>query len=208
MQPIFGLTIYLSEENVLPVMLQNATGGELTGHTVSTIVASKSVNGAALSAFTPLLWSELGNGLYEFTMPASSLVAGTLAYRVNTSPEDGNPAFNGFAKVDSRQATYNLYQCHISPQYDEVTQEFSAFVWLSKDGQTVTNPLTCQIWLKDTGGNVPVNITGITPNADGVFVLTQSSIVLSLNMNYECLINVTDNDAVVHSSVDGALTFN
>lgn len=207
MQPMFGLTLFLSENNVVPVQLEDATGGALTGYLASSVSFSKSLNGAALASFVPASgeWTELGNGLYELTIPAATLSAeGPFVYRAAAG---SNPAFAGFARVEHR---LDQYVCHISPQYDEVTLEFSALVWLTKNGQIITDPANCQIWLKDTADTTAVNISGTATelNADGVFVLTQSSVALSLNMNYECKISIQDSDGATHTNVDGAITFN
>ena len=206
MQPFFGLTVFVNENTVLPVILQDATGGALTGYLASSVTLQKSLNGAALSTLTASGWSELGHGLYAITVAAAQVATeGTLVYRVATNPAGTNPAFNGCAQVTHR---LDQYACEISPQYDEVTQDFAAFVWLTHNGELVADPVSCQIWLKDTLGATAVNITSILPNAEGVFVLTQSEIALALSSNYECLIWITDADGVIHKSVLGAISFN
>jgi hypothetical protein len=138
-------------------------------------------------------------------VPGSEFSAeGILVYRGATNPQGTNPAFNGCAQIVHRT---DQWECWISPQYDEVTQDFSAHVWLTKNGQIVTNPASCEIWLTDVDGVSPVNITSILPDADGVFVLTRSEIVLSLSMAYKCKVVVTNADGT-WTSVLGALTFN
>ena len=102
----------------------------------------------------------------------------------------------------------DVYEAHISPQYDEVTQVFTAMVWLTKNGQIINNPTSCQIWLKDTSNTTQFNATSVSPNADGVFIIQQSSVALATEMNFECLIQVTDSTGLTWTSCDGAITFN
>jgi hypothetical protein len=206
MQPVFGLSVFLSEASILPVTLQDASGNELTGYVASSVTLEKSLNGAAMTTLTPTSWTELGHGLYEALVPGSEFSAeGILVYRGATNPQGTNPAFNGCAQIVHRLDDWEVVG---SPQYDEVTQDFTCMVALRKNGALVSNPASCQIWLTDVDGVTPVNLTSVLPNADGVFVLTQAEIVLALNMNYELKLTVTDADGVVHSSVDFAITFN
>ena len=205
MQPAFGLSVFLNEASILPVILQNATGGELTGYTASSVTLTKSLNGAAMTTLTPTSWTELGHGLYEALVPGSQFSAeGTYVYRAATNPQGTNPAFNGVATVGHR---LDQYECWVNPEYDEVTQEFAAHVWLTRNGQIVQAPISCALTLTDVNGVTPVNITSILPDADGVFVLTQSEIVLSLSMAYKCKVVVTNADGT-WTSILGALTFN
>lgn len=207
MQPLFGLSVFLNEASILPVILQDASGGELTGYVASSVTLTKSLNGAAMTTLTASSWVELGHGLYEATVAGSNFSAeGIFVYRAATNPQGTHPAFNGVAQVGHR---LDQYEVRGNPTYDEVTQAFTCMVALLKNNATVTNPVSCQIWLTDTAGNAPVNgVTSLLPNADGVFIIELSEIVLSLNMNYAMKLAVTDSDGVVHTSEEFALTFN
>ena len=205
MQPMFGLSVFLNEATILPVILQDATGGELTGYVASSVTLTKSLNGAAMTTLTASSWIELGHGLYEMSIAGSAFSAeGVFAYRAATNPAGTHPAFNGFAQIVHR---VDQYECWVNPEYDEVTKEFAAHVWLTKNGQIVQAPISCALTLTDVNGVSPVNITSILPDADGVFVLTQSEIVLSLSMAYKCKVVVTNADGT-WTSILGALTFN
>jgi hypothetical protein len=130
-------------------------------------------------------------------------------YECKVQVTDGDGAT--WTSIDGMAAELtDIYECHISPQYDEVTQEFWALVWLTCNGQLVSDPANCQIWLRDTAGNVPVNVAGTATQLDpnGVFVLEQASTVLTLSTNYECKVQVTDADGNTWTSVLGAISFN
>jgi hypothetical protein len=211
MQIMFGLRIFLSENSILPVMLQSSGGGELTGYLASSVTISTSLNGAALATYTPAPsdWVELGSGLYELTIPAAELDAeGAFVYHVETNPNpDANLAFNGFCQVEHR---LDQYVCHIVPQFSEVTLEFSALVWLTKNGQRISNPATCEIWMTDVNSNVPVHLTGASPdrNANGTFVLSASSVSILTSMAYEARVDIVDADANTWSNILGGISFN
>jgi hypothetical protein len=179
----------------------------MTGYLASSVTIQTSLNGATLGTFTPAAgtWKEIGHGLYELTVPASQLGAeGAFAYRVVTN--DGLSApYYGFGVVVHRT---DQWEVKGSPQYNEVTQGFSCMIALHKNGQVVSNPASAQVWLNDTSGNTPVNITSVSPNADGVFVLTAGSIVLTANMNYEMKMQIVDGSGATWTSVDFALSFN
>lgn len=205
MLPMFGLSLFLNENAILPVALQDASGGELTGYLASTVIVATSINGGAMTTITPASWVELGNGLYEFTMLASSLsVEGSMMYRAQTSPAGTNLAFNGFAKVEHR---LDKYECRVAPYYDAIAQTFKAYVWLDKNGQTITNPASCQLWVKDSAGTVVVNETSASANADGAFAISVSSLALVRNTNYECKVRVIDASGNTWTTLDGTVSF-
>ena len=207
MSPIFGLTVYLSEQAALPVQLQDASGNELTGYTAAGVSVLTSLNGAALAPYVPASGDlvKLGHGLYELTMPPAQVNAeGPFVYRVATNDALAVP-FNGFAQVQHRT---DQYVCHISPVYNEVTLDLGAMVWLTLNGAVVINPVSCQIRFKDINNVTVFNATSITPNADGVFMIQASAVVLALDSDFECLIQVTDSAGGIHTSVEGAISFN
>ena len=107
MTPMFGLTVWVNETTILPVILQDATGGALTGYLASSVTLTKSLNGAAMTTLTASSWVDLGNGLYEALVAGTVFSAeGVLVYRAATNPQGTNPAFNGVAQVVHRLDQY------------------------------------------------------------------------------------------------------
>lgn len=92
------------------------------------------------------------------------------------------------------------WNCYLSMGYDSVTQTVSYTAWLEKDGEVVTNPISCQIIWLDRLGSPIANITNSSPTIYGYFMFTQAAVVLLPDISTFAIVKITDADVVVHTS--------
>jgi len=191
----------------------------------------------AMQEFEPTAdqWDERGRGFYALTLPASLVnEEGMFCMDVTSDPTDeavSGEIFRAIGGIDRRpearileapvtgyaspQAGYNLensvqHEVFVNPQYDAENEILDFTAWLHIGGQRVALPTDCQItvWKKEVGGDTLIaDVTNSSPDANGVFYIQKTSLVLEENKNYEIMAMITYN-GVVYTSVQGMQTLN
>ena len=99
------------------------------------------------------------------------------------------------------------YQAYGSAIYNGST--LSLMAWLLKDGVRLTTAVTATAELRQASGTLISTFTPVSaPNSYGVFAFTAVSVSLSTNTQYTITLGITDETAVVRSTIVPVLNFN
>lgn len=212
-------TIFLSEDNIVPVSLVDTADGWVTG------IANTGVNviynrpgDASNQTFSPSTsqWKEKGHGLYSLQIPASIFnQSGLFEYAVEPVAA-GNKNFRGAAYIDNRVEARLLnaiasgfnsintvgalvnaagFQIEVfaGVSYDLVAQTLTWIVFAQLNGQLILTPTSCRVTVKDDADATVCDVTNASPNADGMFKVVASSIVLTAKKAYKVRARMTYN---------------
>lgn len=150
---------------------------------------------AADERYTIEYWTHVGGGSYNRD---NDLLKMTETVYWNGTKVVRPPEVIGVSSGGSGGSTQ--WSCNCSMAYDSVTQTVSYVVWLEKDGELVTNPLSCQVlWLDRLGATI-ANISNSTPSIQGHFLFTQAAVDLTPDISTFVVVKVTDVDVVTHTS--------
>lgn len=180
-------------------------------------------------------WDERGRGFYALTLPVSLVnEEGMFCMDVTPDPEDeavSGEIFRAIGNIDRRSEArlletpvtgysspavgYALENCiqhevFVNPQYDAENEILDFTAWLHIGGQRIELPTDCRItvWKKEVGGDTLIaDVTNSSPDANGVFYIQKTSLILEENKNYEIVVMITYN-GVVYTSVQGMQTLN
>lgn len=226
-------TLWIDEDNYIPVNLETDAGADLTGVASGAIVVKIAEHDdTSLQTFVPSAaqWTELGRGEYRLTLPASIVtIEGDYICLVDTVAS-GNKTFRGAGQVEQRPedrlleevaSGHNVagsvgeaiidaaeqYEVFAVPAYDQTTQTLTVLCWLQKNGQRITTPTDCRVILKESGVTTIFDELDATPTADGVFSMTSTPLAINANKTFECLARITYG-GVQYTSIDGFTTFN
>lgn len=102
------------------------------------------------------------------------------------------------------------YVCHAAFSYDTVTQFVNAACWLEKDGDLQLEPLSYQLQMIDSDGNVIFNVSGDQTDLQvgfGVFFTQIANIDLVPDETYFAMITINDEDDNPHVSGVGPVAW-
>lgn len=201
--------LFLDENNIVPVYLENEFGVPKTGviNTAATVKYIRESDGA-LVTFAPSVseWDEKGEGWYALTFPAVLIdEEGCFDYQVMVS---GFPYADIYYRATSSIAPRpDRYEVFCTAAYDRANSQLLVLVWLHKNGQLVTTPTSCQFTVKENGGTIVINESNSSPNADGVFSILVDPVNLNAHKPFERKLEVVYN-GVTYTSADGMTSFN
>jgi hypothetical protein len=206
---VYGVDIWRSNDNWVPVVLEDLTGGNSTGITHSDITVSYAREAdSSQQTLAPSAdnWKEKGLGQYMLMLPKASLATeGNYFYTVYKT--DGtSKVFRGGGRIKKRQ-----YEVFSALAYDAATTTLKMAMWLHMDGQLVTGTgLTaarCTIYAGgESSALVDVSFTSSDRYNTEHFYKTITA-TLSADTPYIVKCKITY-DSVDYYSIDGGVTFN
>lgn len=225
--------LWLGEAVMVAVAMETNAGVELTGLASGDIVVKYAdANDVALATLNMNIseWHDLGRGLYHMLLPASILsLEGCFVYLVETSAS-GNKVFRGLGYVDQRpedrvlndlvtdhvvsgsigealKISRDHYEVYCGASYDSASQTMNIQCFLHKQGQLVTAPTNCEVKIKESGLTTVVDALSSSPNVDGIFSLSVTTLVLNTKKNFAVTAFVTYG-GVTYESGEVFQTFN
>lgn len=226
--------LYLNETNIALVTIHNSGGDPVTGlaYDDMTVEYTRQTDTAMQTlSLTPSDWDERGRGIYALSLSAAVCsVQGSFGVYVAPPTASGSP-FWGISEIDKRveirvmEATATGYsepqvgkaledaagyEVKVSPQYNYTDSKIDFLIWLERGGQAISSPTSATLQLIEktaSGDTIKVDVSSASPDANGVFYIEKTSLVLSANKNYSIVATVTYN-GVTYTSAAGGQTLN
>lgn len=146
--------------------------------------------------FTPQpTFTEIGGGWYKFDINPTERLVGVIDGSASLVIENERYMPVYFDKYDY------LYDCVVTPVYDEDTDSLIFMAFMLRNGQRWTSTLTnCEIKVYDKSGTLKFTISS-TSETNGVFVITKSSPELIKNEIYYAIATITS-EGIAYESTD------
>lgn len=133
----------------------------------------------------------VSGGLYSVAIAAPAVGVYSVLFTFFTDAGHTTPAANDRLQKDLRvSAVGGVGQLNVS--YDESTQTLFMETWLERHGQVVTTPTSVTVVLRDKDGTIVATQSSSSPQASGVFSLSQTALVLMDNRPYNASVTITD----------------
>jgi hypothetical protein len=204
-----GVDVWRDEDNWVPVILEDLTGGNATGigHAdITARYARESDTSQQTLAPDANNWKEKGLGEYMLKLPSTALTAEGCFFYTVWETDDTGKVFKGSGHVRARR-----YEVFVNVAYDETTTTLHMMLWLHKDGQLVSSALLtsaqCIVYL---GGSevaaADVTFTGADLYNNEVFYKT-TTVALTADKVYQIKGRITFG-GVLYYGGEGGVTFN
>ena len=234
MNPITLPTVWFEEENVIPLSIVDANDEAVEGLAFGDVAvkyARKSDASMQTLALSLTKWAEKGDGFYSVTFDGNLIdEEGPFVLKVEPSTVTGS-IFRGIGVIEKRYedrflehaaSGYNAgsvgyainasqqQEVFVNPQYDYENSKLIVTCWMHVGGRRITTPTSCEVIItkkETTGDTVIADITSIIPDADGVFVIEKTSVVLEQSKNYS-IVGTIVYDGISYTSIGGMRSHN
>lgn len=234
MNPMTLPTLWFQEESIIPLFIADANGDPVTGLAFGNVAvkyARKSDLSLQTLAVSLTKWAEKGEGFYTVTFDGVH-VNEVGPFMMNVTPNTVTGAtFRGISTIEKREedrllehpaSGYSVgtvgnaingsltQEVFVNPQYDYENSKLIVTCWLHIGGQRIATPTNCEVIItqkESTGDTLIADITSIVPDADGVFVIEKTGVVLEQSKNYSIVGTITYN-GVTYTSIGGMRSHN
>ena len=232
--PLFSLgVIWKNEDCVVPVSIVTQADVDVSGLAstgVTVVYNREGDSGNQTFAPSAAQWKEMGRGLYNLTIPAALLnQEGVFGYVVD-SVASGNKTFRSAGRIEQRPEAriFNAYasgfntantmgaymnragnnvEVFSGAAYDAGAQTLTFMVFGQQNGSLCTGATAARVTVKDDTDATVYDGSSGSPNADGMFKLVGTTIVLTSKKAYKVRARVTVG-GVEYSSGESLQSFN
>lgn len=210
--PLFALgIIWKNEDTALPVSLVTQADLDVSGIAASGVTVVYNREGDSTNQlFSPSLvqWKDKGRGLYALTIPAAIINQEGLFEYVVEPVATGYKTFRGAGRIERRPESRvldatasgfntsgsvgevvnragNSYEVFSGLSYDAAAQTLTCMVFAQRNGGLMLTPTSARITVKDDADATVLDGTSSSPNADGVFKIVGTTIVLTAKKAYK-----------------------